>query len=117
MKNNCSKLWRKCLNSKNASPNNRRMSKKDCGTYAEPMIWCREHAASNHIILGESVSVEDCLNERERITLYLDNCATRLLGVAMGCEGYDVERAESLAHILEDISNAIHKGEHWQDAE
>ena len=55
--------------------------------------------------------------ERDRITLYLDNCATKLLSVAMHCEGYDVERAEALARILEDIAAAVDKGEHWQDAE
>lgn len=63
------------------------------------------------------MNVEECLIERDRIILYLDNCATKLLAVAMSCEGYDVERAEALARILEDIASAVDKGEHWQDAE
>jgi len=86
-------------------------------TFAALMIWWQGRGASSPTIYGGSVSVEECLMERDRITLYLDNCATKLLSVAMHCEGYDVERAEALARILEDIAAAVDKGEHWQDAE
>jgi hypothetical protein len=51
--------------------------------------------------------------ERYRIVEHVRDTAHHILGTAISDPGMDIERADIICTVLEDVANSIEEGDHW----
>lgn len=57
--------------------------------------------------------LDDRMAERYRIVEHVRDTAHHILGTAISDPGMDIERADILCTVLEDVAASIEEGDHW----
>ena len=57
--------------------------------------------------------LDDRMAERYRIVEHVRDTAHHILGTAISDPGMDIERADIICTVLEDVAASIEEGDHW----